>query len=336
MDTVKIAIVGVDRYTDQLLACLRKSDRLCLSGVCETQPALLSHCRNTYEDIPFFDDPREMILREKPNVVLLWRDCCENNFLDAVIGEGVWLVLRSPITGGLSTATRLIKQAEKNNVGVFVWTPWLFMPCYESAHDWLTDQQIRSFLCRSFNNLPRLEMPVEDALLPACMYPYFFLAHRWLGLPEQVYCRELSVSISNGSAENSLQYFGLTNLLYPQAIGTISAGVNAGPFEDEVIVTGNTHQIHVLPEQAKLFDCDGKPIESSQLYEPDQIRQIAYVRLFEQIWQSYVEQRRSNDIELKRHLGTLAILEAAALSARTGHPEQLNRIVELNNITAMV
>ena len=177
-----------------------------------------------------------------------------------------------------------------------------------------------------------MELPAEDTLLSAGMYPFIFLSQRWLGLPEQVYCRQLQRSTLNGSAESMFQYFGLANLIYPHSLGVVTVGINAGPIEEEILVAGNLNQIRLDPAQAHLFDCSGRHIESSHHYEPEEARRIAYTRIFEQLWQSFIEKRRSNDIELKRHLGVLAILEAAALSSRTGHPEQLVKIVELNNI----
>jgi hypothetical protein len=198
--------------------------------------------------------------------------------------------------------------------------------------DWLSGQQIHSFSCRLFNNFTQLELPAEDTLLSASMYPYIFLSQRWLGLPEQVYCRQIHRSTLSTSTENMFQYFGLANLIYPNSLGVVTVGINAGPIEEEILVSGNVNQIRLDPTQSRLFDCSGKHIESSHLYELDEARRIAYTRIFEQIWQSFIEKRRSNDIELKRHLGVLAILEAAALSSRTGHPEQVDKIVELNNI----
>jgi hypothetical protein len=332
MGPVKIAIVGIDRYADQVLNCLTRSDRLTLCAICDNRPSVLNPLRDKYDGVELYDDPREMVLRAKPNIVLLWRDRFDDEFLTSVFEGNIWLIVRPPIVGGLSTAIRMIKYSEKKGTGVYVWTPWLYLPCYQSVQDWLTGQQIRSFSCQSFNNFPQLELPAEDTLLTSSMYPYIFLSQRWLGLPEQVYCRQLQRSAQNANAENMFQYFGLANLIYPHSLGVVTVGINAGPIEEEILVAGNINQIRLNPSQARLFDCSGKHIESSHHYELEEARGIAYTRIFEQIWQSFIEKRRSNDIELKRHLGVLAILEAASLSSRTGHPEQMVKIVELNNI----
>jgi hypothetical protein len=330
MEPIRLAIVGIDRQTDQLLTCLIKSDRLKLCAICETQPPLLNKYREKYSEIQFFDDPREMVLREKPNILLLWRDSCGNDFANSIIEKGCWLILRPPIQGGLSAAMRTIKLAEKNKVGVFVWTPWLFLPCFESMQDWLTGQQIRSFWCNSINTLTDLELPAEETLLAAGMYPYLFLAQRWLGIPEQVFCRQLFRPAQ--SKESFIQFFGLANLVYPQALGMVTIGINAGPAEEEILLTSNAGQVRAEPTKAHLFDCSGNLVAASHQYELAEARQIAITRHFDRIWQSVIEQQRSTEFELKRHLGVLAILEAAALSAKTGHPEQLAKIIDLNTL----
>jgi hypothetical protein len=162
------------------------------------------------------------------------------------------------------------------------------------------------------------------------MYSGLFLIHRWLGLPEQVYCRQLSRPAQ--SKETVLQFFGVANLVYPQALGEITVGINAGPSVEQMLVTGNAGQVRVEPTEAHLFDCAGSLVASSHHYDLSEARQIAITRHFDRIWQSVIEQQRSTEFELKRHLGVLAILEAAALSAKTGHPEQPHRIADLNKI----
>jgi len=300
--------------------------------LCETQPARLNKYRGTFDDSRLFNDPREMVLRAKPAAVLLWRDCCGNEFVDSVLEKGCWLILRPPLTGGLSAAMRIIKQAEKNNVGAFVWTPWLFLPCYESVQDWLSEQQIRSFWSRSLTTLTDMELPAEETLLSSSMYSFLFLTQRWLGIPDQVYCRQLFKPAQ--SVETALQFIGLANLIYPQALGTITVGINTGPTEEQIIVTGNSGQVRADPTEAYLYDCRGELIASSHKYDAAEARQIAYTRHFDRIWQGIMEHPRATEFELRRHLGVLAILEAAALSARTGHPEQLSKVIDLNKIVA--
>ncbi|MFA5864631.1 MAG: hypothetical protein WC975_08070 [Phycisphaerae bacterium] len=334
MEPVHLAIVGVDRYTEQILTCLEKSDRVKLCAVCDTHPPLLNMYREKYPEIHFYDDPREMVLREKPGILLLWRDCCKNEFLDSVIEKGCCPVLRSPTIGGLGGAMRLIRQAEKNNSAIFVWTPWLFFPGYQCVQDWIGDAHIRSINCRSATSLADLELPAENNLLSAGMYSALFLTHKWLTLPSQVYCREIFSSAQ--STEKAIQYFAQANLVYSHALASITVAVNAGPPEDEIFLTANTGQVRLEPTQSKFFDCSGNPIAGSQKYELTEARQIAYNRHFEHIWQSIIEHQKSTDFELKRHLGVLAILEAAALSARTGHPEQLAKIINFHNIAAYV
>jgi hypothetical protein len=112
----------------------------------------------------------------------------------------------------------------------------------------------------------------------------------------------------------------------------VSIASNAGPPEEQILATSNAGQVRAEPTEAHLYDCAGNLVASSHKYELAEARQIAITRHFDRIWQSVIEQQRSTEFELKRHLGVLAILEAAALSAKTGHPEQLAKIIDLNMI----
>lgn len=327
MEPVPFAIVGLDRHIDPLLACLARSDRLRLCAVCETRPSVLNKYRSLCDDqgVQMYGDPRELLLRARPRVLLYWKECGGDDFLYSAMEKQCCLVLRPPLPGGLAAARKIIKQAERHNAAVFVWSPWLFVPCYESVRDWLAGQEIRAFSCRSTNTMLDLELPTQETMLNAGSYSALFLTQQWLGLPEQVYCRQLFRPAQ--TTERVIQYFGLIQLVYPECLGTITLAVNAGPSEDQLLVTSNAGQVRADPTEAHLFDCTGNSVASSHRYEAAEARQIAYSRHFDAIWQSVIEAQRSTEFELKRHLGVLAILEAAALSARTGHPEHLAKTV---------
>jgi hypothetical protein len=325
MQPVKLAIVGIDHVTDLILASLNRTDRITLCAICETQPALLNKYRESKTNVLFFDDPREMILRTKPDVVLYWRECAGDNFIESMIDENFWLIVRPPLSGGLELALNRIKRAEKQKTGLFVWTPWMFIPGYETIQDWLGDGQIRGFISRSVSSIQQMELPSHDALLPASVYGHLFLAQRWMGLPQKIYCRQILGSGS--SSDNLFQYVAVLNLIYEQSLASFNVAVNAGPDEEEIIVIGNSGQIRSGLIESHLFDCDGNTISNSHRYEVTEARLIAYTRQFEAIWQLFLEKRRSSDFDLNKHLGVIAILEVSSIASRTGHAEQLAKIV---------
>jgi len=328
MEPVKLSIIGVDRYTELLFDILIKSDRLNLISLCAAEADVIEKYSEQFDEIEFYTDPREMLLRTKPDIVLLWRDFCGSEFSQFVLEQNCWLVLRPPIKGDIAHTNNLIKSAEKNNVGLYVWTPWLSYPGIECVSDWITDTPVRFLFTRAQYAFSQMELPAQQELIPA-MYPHIFLVHQWMGIPQQIYCHH---RYSPGSsADAAFQFFGLMNLIYPNSSAILTLTINAGPIEEQLIISTQTRQIQIRPQQAKLFDTAGKLLEESQNLSYTESRKIAYSRHFEKLWQSFMEQRRVSEFELKSQLSVLVAIETAKLSARTGQPESLAKIAELTN-----
>ncbi len=326
MEPVKLSIVGVDRYTELLFDILLKSDRLNLISLCAAEADVIEKYREKFDNIQFYTDPREMLLRAKPNIVLLWRNFCSNEFLQFVLEQKSWLVLRPPIKGDIANANHLIKSAEKNNVGLYVWSPWLSYPGIECVSDWITDTPIHFLSARAQYAFSQMELPAQQELISA-MYPHIFLTHQWMGIPQQIYCHH---RYSPGSSPDAaFQFFGLINLIYPNSSAILTLTINTGPVEEQLIISTQTTQIQVRPQQAKLFDTTGNLLEESKKLSYTESRKIAYSKHFEQLWQSFMEQKRTCEFELKSQLSVLVAIEASKLSARTGQPESLAKIAEL-------
>ncbi len=328
MEPVKLSIVGIDRYTDLLFDILLESDRLKLVSLCAFQSDVIERYREQFSDkgIEFHTDPREMLLRNKPDIVLLWQDFCGMEFSRFVLEQKSWLVLRPPIKGDISQANNLVKLAEKFNVGVYVWSPWLAYPGIECVSDWIADEPIHFLSARGQYAFAQMELPASQELISA-MYPQIFLAQQWLGLAQQIYCHH-RYSPGN-SAEASFQFFGLINMIYPHSSAILTLSVNTGPIEEHYIISTQSRQLQIRPQQARLYDVTGAIIEETRPLNYTQARRIAYSKHFSQLWQSFMEQRRVSEFELKSQLSVFIAIEAAKLSAKTGEPESLVKVAEL-------
>ncbi len=330
MEPITLSIVGVDRYTDLLIEILRNSDRMKLASVCGQEASFSERYKQEYPEIGFYNDPREMLLRDKPDIILLWKDFCGREFIKSVVKAGKWCILRPPLSGGLSFVNEMIAYSAKNNVGLYIWSPWLSIPSYQCANDWCMEKQIRSCYARVQNSLIDMELPAKDELMSAIMYPHILLIQKWMGLPQQVYCQQRY--FPGHSPEDRIQFFGLIDCIYQKSSAILTACLNAGPLEEEIIISSQDSQIQANLNQAKLFSCQGKLLDESRLYPRNEARKAAYQSHFERIWQCYMEEQTSTDFELKSHLGIMIILEAAKLSSKTGQPEDLSKIAELNEI----
>ncbi len=328
MEPVKVSIVGTDRYTELLFDILLKSDRLKLISLCASQSDVIEKYKEQFEgsEIEFHTDPREMLVRSRPDIVLLWQDFCGMEFSQFVLEQKSWLVLRPPIKGDIGQTNNLVKISEKNNVGLYVWTPWLAYPGIECAQDWIVGDSVHFLCARAQYAFSQMELPASRELISA-MYPQIFLTHQWMGIAQQIYCH---YRYSPGSsADASFQFFGLINMIYPNSSAMLTLSINTGPVEENYIISTQEKQLQVRPQQARLFDTTGELIEESRHVNYTHARKAAYTRHFEQLWQSFMEQRRVCEFELKSQLSVLVAIETAKLSARTGQPESLAKVAEL-------
>lgn len=334
MEAIDVAIVGLDRYADLLIELLDGSERFNLAAVCDPRSEMLRKCEQGGVTWQLFDDPREMIMRAKVQVLIVWHGWgVAETYQEAAADKGTWLVQRITGNSSLGSSGKMLRKADKAGIGIFVWSPWMFVPSFESATEWLEDQQIRAVLARFVASDKNIDWPSLDHPLPALTYPSLFMIQRWLGLPESVFCREL---IRSGQeSETPIQYHSSVNLIYRHSLASVSASLNSGPDRHQVFIHGSEGTVEVGTDRARWYNTKGRLITSGERYSAERARRIGYERNLAAIWQAYQEQQRSTPFELKRHIGVMGMVEAAALSARTGHPEQLAKIPELSDIIAI-
>jgi len=335
MDACRVGIVGVDRFTALLveLLCPPNADRFKLAAICDGRGDVLRRYEIDGRTWQLYDDPREMILRSGIQMLVTWSGEGLEDTLEVAIDKGVWVVMRSPAKLTAGFAGRVLRRAHKQGVGAFVWCPWMFVPSFESANEWLFGQQVRSMFARFDASDETLDRPSLDDPLIAVAYPIAFLAQNWLGLPERVFCHQQVHA--PGDSNMPIQYHCSLNLIYSQAVVSIAGALNSGPDRWEVTLHGSNGTIELAMPQANWYDARGNLRASSENYTTDQVKRIGYERNLSAVWQVYQQRQRSAAFELKRHIATTAILEAAALSARTGGAEQLVKVAELSEIVSL-
>jgi len=333
MEPLRIAIVGVDRYTDVLVDLIGRDERSLLTAICDRRSDVLRRYEREGSTWELFDDPREMILRTRPQVLIAWLAGAQEQYPQLAVDNGVWVVLRTAAEGPAASAAKLMRQARKSGVGAFIWSPWTFIPSVESASEWLVDQQIRSITVRSAVSDKNLDWPGLDNPLAALVYPTVFLAHRWAGLPEKVFCHQLLRSAQD--AQTPVQFHCTLSMIYQSTLVDVSAALNAGPDRYQVCIQGSQGTIEFNINRADWYDTGGKLISSSETYSGHEAHRIGYERNLSAIWQAYRQQQRSTEFELNRHIAVMATLEASALSVRTGHPEQIAKVAELSDVISL-
>jgi len=312
---------------------LSRSDRFQVAAISDPRAEVLRRYEGENASWQLFDDPREMILRSDLQMLMVWRGDGHEDSLLLALDKGVWMALRA--AGEMSTdfSTKLLRQARKQHVGAFLWMPWTFVPSFQSVTESLGDRQVRLVLARVAASDETLDWPTLAHPLVAVAYPSIVLVQRCMGLPERVFCRE---TVDPGQDSNRPVCYGCTlSLIYPQAVASVFASLNAGPDRCEFSIQTSDGTVEAGLPQTHWYDCRGTLVAGTENYTTDQARRIGYERNLNALWQAYQERQGATEFDLRRHIGVMAVLEAAALSARTGDPEQLAKVAELSEIVAL-
>lgn len=333
MEPLRTAIVGVDAHTEGVIDLLSGNERFELVDICDGRAEVLRRYEVEGRSWGLFDDPREMILRSEAQLLIAWLGSVQEGYLQLAVDRGMWLVVRGAGEGLLESVGKLVARVRSSVVGAFMWSPWAFVPSFDSATDWLADQQIQSISVRFSAGAETLDWPNLDNPLVALTYPSVSLVHRWLGLPQAVFCRQCFRPAQD--EETPLRYHCKVDMTYADTLVDVCGSLNSGPDRCDVSVHSSGGTIELSRRQAKWYDAGGELITSSEEHDVDAVQRIAYDRNLNAIWQAYQERQRTTEFDLTRHIGVIATLEAAALSTRTGHPEQVSKVADLGDIISL-
>ncbi len=329
MEASRLGIVGADRQTDLLVELLKENDRFLLAAMSNSQAYQPNDGSRTWD---MFDDPREMILRGDLDMLMVWRGNSYGKFIELALDKGIWPVLRTAADGTTDSAGQLLRHCRKCNVGAFIWTPWTFIPSIETVGEYLTDEHACSIIARFAASDQTIDWPGLDNPLAALTYPSIFMIQRWMGMPDRVFCHE--TLMPPRGRETPIRYHCAMTLIYRKSTAAISASLNAGPDRCEFTIEGSGGTIEAAIPQTHWYDCKGKLVAGSENYTTDQAKRIGYERNLNALWQAHQERQQNADFELTRHIAVSAVLEAAALSAKTGNPEDPAKITDVEEILA--
>lgn len=326
MNRCRIAIVGIDRSTPLLIEQLVRNDRFQWVAISDLRREKLRDYETHPASPALYTDAREMLHRSAVDVLLIWHDTDTPQLTDVAIDRDIWTVIRPAGHVSAEYTVKLLRKAQKRNVGVFAWAPWLLVPSFESAIEWLAGQTVSAASVRFDTSADSLDAPPSDRTLISLTYPSLSLIQSWMGLPTSVYCRELHLPPT--SLNSPERYHGAIHLHYPQGLATLTVSLNAGPDRYELAIQSTHGTIETAPPLAQWYDRSGKLLACGENYTSDQARRLGYERFLGAIWQAWQARQRSTPFELRRHLPVRLTLEIAALSSRTGEPEKLTKLPE--------
>jgi len=323
---------------DPLLETLAVCDRLTVSGMAFCGKAEARRFVETHPDVAMFDDPREMILRTKPRLVFLWGHDASAEYIHMAVDQGTWVCVRPPVAGSLQQAARIYDHTRSANTGVFCWLPWVFLDTYRACEDWLAydpDDAVAAIFARWIVPFAEQEMEPPGYRFAGAdlAYAALHVMHRWLSLPLEVHCWASSPEgrLHPGKAGGGCS----VALRHANGQGAVHCLAAAHEIDRSIIFqTEKGAVVVVSPSQGQFYAPDGQLLDSCQMPSQQAALKQARLRCLETIWQAVMEHQVHSAIDMEQNLQTLAILQAAGISARTGQAERLDRVANVADVLA--
>ena len=340
---LKTACIGTNERTSNLLELACSTELFEIISVADSNLVNASRAAEKY-NCSAFDDYRQFILQNQPDVLIVAEPlykCAE--FVKAAINKRCHIFKLIPTASNFEQASELINLAEKNNVKYVTAIPSRFAPGFERLGDYLRtiDRKQYYFInfCASFGNdffQPIASYTQADrklsgggVLLNDC-FELLSLIIENFPLPGQVFAL-----ITNQSPDKKAkQYFGedtvTASLVFKDGlIGTFLAAKQTGSSTTAPIriygagqnIVATANRLAVYDNNDSLIAEHKYPLKSEKcitemfidfgraLLEPDKYKLRSTSRL---------------------DLATMALIEAAYLSAKTGMPESPARFFEIS------
>ncbi|MCE5339834.1 MAG: Gfo/Idh/MocA family oxidoreductase [Planctomycetaceae bacterium] len=291
-----------------------------------------------------FDDYRQFILQNQPDVLIVAEPltkCAE--FVKMAINKKCHILKLIPTAPNFELASEFITLAKKNNVKYVTAAPVRFSPGFERLGDYLRSVERRDFyfvnMCATFGDdffqpiisYPKAEQKLSGggALLNDCFELLSLLVENF-SLPNQVY----ALLTNQSPDKKAKQYFGedtvTASLVFKEGlIGTFMAARQTGNNNvAPVRIYGSKQNIIATPNRLAIYD------ENDNLFSENKYPLKAdkcITEMFIDFGRALLEPdkyklRNSSRLDL----ATMALIEAAYLSTKTGMPESPGRFFEIS------
>jgi predicted dehydrogenase len=340
---LKTACLGLNVRTSNLLELACSTELYEIVSVADSNLPNASRVAEKY-NCTAFDDYRQFILQNQPEVLIVAEPlykCFE--FVKAAINKKCHILKLIPTASNFEQASELINLAEKNNVKFVTATPSRFAPGFERLSDYLQTADRKQYyfinICASFGSdffQPVVSYTQADrklsgggVLLNDCFELLSLIVENF-SLPGQVYAL-----ITNQSTDKKAkQYFGedtvTASLVFKDGvIGTFLAAKQTGSgTAAPVKIYGAGQNIVATANRLAVYDNNDSLIAEHK-YPLKSEKCIT--EMFIDFGRALLEPEKYK-LRSSPHLdlATMALIEAAYLSAKTGMPESPSRFFELS------
>jgi predicted dehydrogenase len=340
---LKTASLGLGRGAQQLLNLASATGLYEITCVADS---ILPNAAETAQKFgcSVFDDYRQLVLQNNVDLLIVAEPlykCVE--YVRAAINKKCHILKLIPTATNFEQAAELINLAEKNNVKYITAAPARFAPGFEHLCDYLKtiDRRQLSFVntCASLGSdffQPIASYTQADrklsgggVLLNDC-FELLSLIIENFSLPQQVY----ALITSRIADRKAKQYLGedtvTASLTFGDGlIGTFLAAMQTGSnITSPVRIYGSQQNIIATPNRFAVTDIAGSIItEHKYPLKPEKYITEMFIDAGRALLEPDKYKLRNSP---RLDLATMALIEAAYLSAKTGTPESPRRFFEIS------
>ncbi len=333
---LKTAVLGLSEKGRDLLEAARQSEYYQVKAVADSDAELAHKLAGRY-DCENYSDYRQLIIQNQFDVLLVAapsHTCAEH--IQAAMRKKFNVLKLAPAGPNFEQAVQLVKLAESERVKFGVVNLRRFADSFRAAQDYIKQNNLEQiYLVTAFcaftkRSSEKWHSDPELAGGGVLLYPCYEMVDRIIAnfsIPQQVY--SLNLNQAPDKLQRSLlteEVAVITMKFSDQLIGNLIASEVFGPFRQELRIYGKNGSLAVTDEMMIVYDRLGKVLEEFHYkYDGEKLTIQLLDNFAESILLGDKVQPYCGAVE---NLPTMALIEAAYLSARTAMPEEPERVLQ--------
>lgn len=341
-EKLKTAVLGLSNDGVSILKAAESTGLYDIAAVADSDMDLAERTALPYQ-CPAFDDYRQLIISQKPQVLLVTAPLhISAEFIRLAIKEEIHVIRLVPAGLDFESTADFVHMAKKNNVRYFVANFWRPEPGFSRLREHLKSTPVEKYrLIQAVCNFPGEIDDIHSrwlsdpkvagggVLLRNC-YEMIDLIVFNFGVPELVY------SINTNHAPDRQQRLSITEdtaivtmKFSDTLLGNLLASRTFGPPVEVLRLHTDENVLSVKADSFTILDNDGKIIEDTK-YKVS--KTDCMKRTFTNFGESLLNPKgRPITGAEECDINNMAVIEAAYLSAKTSAPEEPQRLLNMIN-----
>ena len=326
MERARVALLGLSEVGAEYLAVIRAHEQFDLVAVADTDPAPLRRFAEELH-VRAYEDYRSLIAETSHAGLDLLFVAIEPfqsiEFVEMAAARGIAVFHKAPVARNIREAGRLMQRFRERGCPLVVSRPWLFEPAFEDLH------QLTELAGHVFAATARVQIVDTPAgwrgdsvragggVLLNGAYEAVDLLVYLLGLPETVYAQCGTDTTPGAACKYDTEDVAIVSLRFGRGqVACVTACREATDSSWKMTLMGTRGVISLTPEGMVITRREGAGPQSHAIQTPRRVAPA--INTFGASWLSGELPFQST---VQEHLPTMAVIEAAYLSAKTGAPE---------------